>query len=72
MCTVKIQFVLWVVMEKVKSHMTQMEVFLTTFFFSHLVDQSKQFDAYENLGSESRRHIGTFVPFYVVLTYAPY
>ena len=33
-------------METVKSHMTQMEVFLTT-FFSHLVGQSDQFDAHE-------------------------
>ena len=34
-------------METVNSHMTQMGVFLRT-FFPHLVDQSEQFDAHEN------------------------
>ena len=34
MCTVKIQFVLRVAMETVKSQLTQMGVFLRTFFFS--------------------------------------
>ena len=34
MCTVKIKFVLLVAVETVKSHMTQMGVFLRTFFFS--------------------------------------
>ena len=44
MCTVKIQFVLWVAMETVRFHIAQMSFF---FFFlediTHLVDQSEQF-----------------------------
>ena len=37
MCTVKIQFVLWVALETVKSHMTQMETSFLEDNFSHLV-----------------------------------
>ena len=48
MCTVKIQFVLWVAMETEKSHMTQMGVFLRT-FFSHLVGPREQFGTHEKL-----------------------
>ena len=48
MFTVKIKFVLWVAMETVTSHMTEMWVFLKT-FFSHLVGPSEQFGIHEKL-----------------------
>ena len=42
--------------------------FLRTFCFSHLVGQSEQFNAHEKLSwGASRRPIGTFMPFFVIL-----
>ena len=40
MCTVKVQFVLWVAMETVKPHMTKMGVFLRTFFLIKLAQMT--------------------------------
>ena len=51
MCTVKIQFVLWVAMETVRFHIAQM-----SFFFlediTHLVVQSEHFGSHEKLSWE--------------------
>ena len=49
MCTVKIQFVLWVAMETVIFYIAYMSFFLKTFFFSHLVGPSEQFDIHDKL-----------------------
>ena len=54
MCTVKIQFVLWVAMETVRFHIAQMSFFFSFFFFFlediiHLVVQSEQFGSHEKL-----------------------
>ena len=50
MCTVKIQFALWVAMETVRFHIAQMSFF---FFFlediTHLDVQSEQFGSHEKL-----------------------
>ena len=56
----------------VKPHMTQMGVFLRT-FFSHLVDPNKQFGIHEKivLGSASHRPVGTFMSLFVVLLHTP-
>ena len=49
MCTVKIQFVLWVAMETVKFHMTQTGIFFLRTFCSHLVGPSEKFGNHEKL-----------------------
>ena len=48
MCTVKIQFVLWVAMETVRFHVALMS-FFSLEDFTHLVVQSEQFGSHEKL-----------------------
>ena len=48
MCTVKIQFVLWVAMETVRFHIAQMSCFFLE-DITHLVAQSEQFGSHEKL-----------------------
>ena len=52
MCTVKIQFAIWVAMETVRFHIAQMSFFFFFFFLeeiTHLVVQSEQFGSHEKL-----------------------
>ena len=51
MCTVKIQFVLWIAMETVIFYIAKMRFFLKTFYFSHLVGPSEQIDTHDKLSS---------------------
>ena len=54
MCTIKIQFVLFVAMETVRFHIAQMSFFFFFFFFflediTHLVVHRKQFGSHKKL-----------------------
>ena len=52
MCAVEIQFVLWVAMETIRSHIAQMSFFLEDITF--LAVQSEQFESHEKLSWGSR------------------
>ena len=49
MCTVKIQFVLWVAMETVRFNIAQISFFFFLEDITHLVVQSEQFGSHEKL-----------------------